>query len=266
MTVSTPAQWIDRGQAKAVVAEFLGRGYGNWFWDDMVGRPDRGSLGCVLQHIQTNLPVSRWTEAGFYVGRELRRRYRNDKRAWDAMSWDTEFDTVLETILDGIRACERTAPPALATVEPAEWNPTADVQPNGFVPWRLFRHRHPMPNQHGIYVFAYFEGLPEQEANPLSKSVIYIGYSGHQQNRRTIAQRLDEFEQTALGELGHSAGWTYRTEFVSDWECLMLFRNTYVTWKAYGRETADHPRDAEKQLIAQFRTMWGERPFLNRKD
>lgn len=265
MTITTPARWIDRDRAKSVVAEFLERGYGNWFWDDMVGRPQQGPVGCVLEQIQCDLPASRWLEAGFYAGRELRRRYPNDRRSWNSRNWTAEYDAILDAILEAVRECERRNPPTLTEAEPA-WLPSSGVQSNGFVPWRPFRRRNPVPQQHGIYIVAFFEELPERDADPLSEHVIYIGYAGHLRNRRTIAQRLDEFEQTALGELGHSAGWTYRTEFVRDWESLMLFRNTHVTWNAYDQDKAEHPREAERSLIAQFRSMWGERPFLNRKD
>ena len=255
--------WCDYQRARAVIEHYLTLDFDKWSWDKMVGRAECNPLGCMLQCIDTQIPTSRWLEASFYIGRELRRRYPFKLSASKSHDWASEIEPILELIVEKVRDFELLPSP---TFDETEFVPleTSALQPSGFVTWRLFRRRHPAPDQPGIYLFGYFDGLPDAEVDPLSRNVIYIGYSGHQKNRRTIAQRLDEFERTAHDEIGHSAGWTYRTEFVKDWPSLVLFRNTFISWKAYSRESDENPRELEKSLIAAYRSNWGKRLLLNK--
>lgn len=254
--------WLDYDKAIAIVRYCLTLDYDKWTWDDMVGRPGSSPFGCVLQCVKTQLPSSRWLEAGFYIGRELRRRYSFKRKAWSTHNWAGEVTQILNTIAANVIDCERRPPSPVDDNNPSSMNLAAPLS-NGFVQWKLFRQRSPAPAESGIYLFSYYDDMPEAEVCPLNRNVIYIGYSGHPKNRRTIANRLDEFEQTALGKIGHSTGWTYRTEFVKDWSSLLVFHNTYVSWKTYSRDS-EHPRTLEKSLIADYLSQWGERPFLNR--
>lgn len=253
--------WQDISRARAIVRDCVDRGYNKCFWFDMVTAPTCTPHGCLLDCLHPPLTVNRWREAGFYAAGALRRKFPNDTRSWNLFDWAAGLDDVLAVVYEAVLERAMLPAPLFEEVEP-QHSPSDVVQQNGFVPWRLFRRRQRVPRRPGIYVLAHFDGLPEAGASPTSEAVIYIGQS----ERSSVDQRLRDFEKTALGELGHSAGWTYQTEWATDWESLVLFRNTYVTWKAYAKGCTDVPREEERALIHKYVDRFGKRPFLNRKD
>lgn len=185
-------------EAGNAVGEFLWRGYGDyWFWDDMIGTPTQGRFGCVLQYVEGDLPKARWPEVGFIAGRQLRRKYPYGKTRWNTKDWSVEIDPILDVIAKCANECSALPPPELVETEPA-YTRGIEKQNNGFVPWQLFRKRHGVPTTiGGVYVFACYEGRPDSVVDVLSAKVIYIGYTGCKKNNRSLAQRLNEFEQTA---------------------------------------------------------------------
>lgn len=259
--VTTSLAWQDISRALAIVRDCVDRGYNKCFWFDMVTAPTCTPHGCLLDCLHPPLTFDRWREAGFYAAAALRQNLPNDTRSWKAFDWAAGLGDVLAVVYEAVLERASRPTPLFEEIEPPH-TPSDVVQQNGFVPWRLFRRRQRVPRRPGIYVLAHFEGLPEAEASPNSEAVIYIGQS----ERSSVDQRLRDFQKTALGELGHSAGWTYQTEWATDWESLVLFRNTYVTWKAYAKGCTYIPREEEKELIQKYVDRFGKRPFLNRRD
>ena len=219
----------------------------------MILDSSQGALGCVVTHLGSPLSSERHDEAAFYAARRLRKLYPNSKALWATTKWDLEVDRILEVIQSEFDLCC------------TERRSSTFCQTTGFIPWRLFRYRSPVAIRGGVYLLAVYDSPPPNAVEPLGKEVIYVGKAGGRDSTNSILQRLCSFELTALGGMGHSAGWTYRNEFVSDWESLQSFRNLYTSWNEFGVADQRDARTEEKQILIDYLKQWGRLPILNKK-
>jgi hypothetical protein len=198
----------------------------------------------------------------------LRQRFpefsKGPKR-WGEKLWTDEIlDAVLQVVIDRTQWSISHPRERVIVLKPLFVQPNLAPQPTGFVPWRPFKNRNPVSNEPGVYLLAYFEGNPEAIVDPLDEHVIDIGKAVDQ----STGTRLRQFERSAFGKTGHSAGWTFRLEllqkyYANDVSMLRDFLNIYCSWRDV---VDDNPSALETQLICEYRLKWGSRPYLNRKD
>src|SRR6185436_9164944 len=180
---------------------------------------------------------------------------------WSRKSWsEGEIAELLAVVEQRVRAAAASLVPAQASPprRPRTTIPTA-TEWGAFAPWAHFIDRGSVLSAPGVYVFAQHEDELPEAVDPVARDVIYVGMTA-----RSLAFRLVQFEQTALGGRGHTGGWSYRHEIArGDWDRLVAFRDTYVTWcPVGGGGTA--PRGVERSLLAHYERRWGALPRLNK--
>ncbi|MBI1902050.1 MAG: hypothetical protein HYS13_13185 [Planctomycetia bacterium] len=104
--------------------------------------------------------------------------------------------------------------------------------------------------------------MPPDSVVPLDQEVIDIGMS-----KRSIRQRLDGFEQTALKPCRgkKSSAWKYRNEFVQDYDELINFAGLFVSWRTFPWSLNEGVFDYEQRLLREYRDKWGRRPAINQR-
>lgn len=257
-----------RQVAKEAIRRFGTLSYDRAEWERLIANPRFEPAGCFLDILGFDIDESDREHIMTAVAAGLRRRFpefsRGAKR-WRDKEWTDEvIEAVLQAVIDEIE--QSIAEPRLTVAFPIlpSVQPELAPQESGFVPWRLFRHRAPVSSSPGLYILAHSLDAPEAKVDPLSEHVIYIGIAEDQ----STGSRLLQFERSALGKTGHSAGWTLRMEllqeyFANDVTLLRAFHNIYCSWKDV---LGSSPRDQERELIQKYQVKWGHRPILNRKD
>jgi hypothetical protein len=207
--------------------------------------------------------------AEFRTATELRRRFSELTRSpkqWQQRVWTpSEFNEIIRIVevSSSIPSEESEAQLLLEELGPSNsYTPRSGESQDGFVAWRLFRDRHPVPRSPGVYVFAILDSPPTSLPDPLDPRVIYIGTTDNQ----VLLVRLQQFEDTALGGIGHSGGWSYRIEVYSHSPTrLARFHRTYVSWKSIASDGGISPSGYESMLLANYASAHGHLPRLNRK-
>jgi|GEM_PF-2598731 len=255
------------GLARQAILHFGNLSYDRATWERLLTNPSFQPHGCLLDILGVNVSDGSREQIALDIASDLRIRFPEFTRgaaAWKRKDWSNNVvDHVLLAILESIERAIARPRLAVKTLELA-YEPSEFPQTSGWMPWRLFRNRFPVSRRPGLYILAYSDGAPEQTVDPLSDKVIYIGIAEDQ----STGTRLSQFENSALGKTGHSAGWTFRLELLQKYydnnaELLRGFHNLYCSWLEV---TDGKPRDIERQLIHDYRSKWGARPFLNRQD
>lgn len=257
--------------AAEIVSQFGMLSYNASDWEKLIGVSSVSSHGCLLDAWNIACTANVREQLKMSAAAALRKvypEYTNSRANWERKVRTAEdIDSILRTAFDAVMN-------AMAQSSMVEFECDADYYPastttgaNGFVPWRQFRKFCPTSSEPGIYVLAYFADKPEDQVDILSEHVIYIGQATDQ----STGDRLLQFERTALGGSGHSAGFSYRVQFFAEvfknqFPLLKRFNNTYCSWLAIPRGSAESPSIVEHRLICQFKERWQRRPRLNRTD
>lgn len=158
-----------------------------------------------------------------------------------------------------------------------------EIKKNGFIGFikidDLFRDSSIIPNIKGVYLIlhldnrtpnfltigsgGHFKGknpnvsLTELESNWVDNTiVVYIGKAGSDRSRATLRSRLKQYFGFGQGKnIGHYGG-----RFI--WQ-IKSSKDLIVCWKSLPTED---PRTIESNLIRQFVSTFGHRPFANLVD
>lgn len=86
--------------------------------------------------------------------------------------------------------------------------------------------------------------------------MVYIGKAGGPGKNATLRSRMRQYMRFGQGEaLGHCGG-----RYI--WQ-LSDSRDLVVCWKP---TTGEDPRDVERELIDEFKAIYGRHPFVNLAD
>lgn len=260
--------------AKVIVREFAELSYNAASWEKLVANRNVSPYGCLIDVLGIECPEERRKEAAHAGAMALRAAFPEYTRS--ATNWQRKFlsdadvvriiQVVSDSVSAKLRATPSAAPPTSgAPVASPARQPAAELQLPvnfSFVDWRPFLAREPVPHCEGVYLFCYSEALPSTRVDPLDDSMIYIGITEGQ----TLDQRLQQFQDTALGKTGHSGGWSYRLEmFPDDYHKLQSFFGTFVSWLEVPSGSPQTPRSIESLLLRVYRAKWGTWPKLNKK-
>jgi hypothetical protein len=108
----------------------------------------------------------------------------------------------------------------------------------------------------GVYVIGTFGRRPSAVV-PLARGIVYVG-----QTRRTLRQRLDEFEMAVKGASGHSGGHAYRSRVG---HTLVRAFVAVLPVRLPGWQTAAAIGLLEQYLLWAYTTRWRTAPRCNSK-
>ncbi len=114
-------------------------------------------------------------------------------------------------------------------------------------------------NLPGVYILAKFKKIPEGNANPNDKNIIYVGETCDQ----TLKKRWYQFNNSAFRDKdGHSGGWSYESTFGDKGDDLYV-----ATLPVDLPKNLRHLfiRFVERKIILEFALKYNAQPKLNKK-
>lgn len=248
---------------KAIVAHHVCKGWEKCRYDDMI-IGDHTFPDGIVDAVGISVPSDRRLEVAWYAAQRLRSLFTERHAAWKLrLSSDEAMQFLIDEACSEVIEKLRFPPPVVLPIE----RRTGNILENGFSEWLPFRARM-APRSLGVYLLAQFDDGCPTSVEPLNSCVIDIGMSASR--KVSIAGRLDGFQLVALTGrappfLGKSSGWTYRVNFVREYEQLVNFKGLYVSWIRMDDRSKPEIARAERDYLNAYCAMHNMRPAINRR-
>jgi hypothetical protein len=249
----------DKALARRVVQRSVEIGWKHLRYEEMILVPYLDIGKSLADTLAFDIPDHRRDEGAFYAAIVLRKEFIESNANWvRRLGRSEEVDRLLDIVhREIVETIERRPEARRLPIPPAL---DLQVQESGFIAWRPFSNREPVPQSQGVYLLARFDASPPQIVDPCDEAVIDIGMA----DKQTIRQRLNGFQSVALtGRGGKSSGWPYRNSFVRSYEELINFAGLYVSWRTFPWPGNESIAVYEDRLLKEYRSTWMRRPAIN---